>query len=102
VGSLERTRNPARAAKVAVSPSTTKILRRFLLENGRREPTRYGNTGAVLRFLGRAPAYWDVSLLGDRVFFFPCEWGTKTRVTYVERAETEVRVRCVRAAGFLF
>ena len=49
-------------------------------------------------------------LLGEDVFLVPCEWGTKKPlVTYVERPfegtktrepESEVRVRCVRAAGF--
>jgi hypothetical protein len=43
-------------------------------------------------------------LLGNDVFFVPCEWGTKRPlVTYMERRkpESEVCIRCVRTARFL-
>jgi len=50
------------------------------------------------------------ALLGEDVFFVPCEWRTKKPlVTYVQRPfegtktrepESEVCVRCVRTAGF--
>jgi hypothetical protein len=33
------------------------------------------------------------ALLGNDVFFVPCEWGTK-------KPRSEVCLRCVRAAGY--
>ena len=41
---------------------------------------------------------WLESLLGDDVFFVPCEWGTKKPlVTYVERPFDSTKTEAYRA-----